>query len=112
MITNSVITMPLPERISGLWKRQATHHRIEKFELSPEEMQIEVDRQAQLLDKLSTEDKPQDEVTKKRGGFTKFTFDARQMAADAYGARSMFDNPMAAMMAQATFPVCLSSMTS
>jgi hypothetical protein len=60
-IINSAICMPLPERIVGDWDKCATHPKVEKFKLSDEEVEEQVEFQERLIEKLH------DEEEKKRG---------------------------------------------
>jgi len=85
MITNAVITMPLPMRISGLWDKQATHPRIEKFTLSPSEIATEAEMQRKLLAEAVSQRKQMDANVINRGGFSRFTVDPRQLNQDMLG---------------------------
>jgi len=85
MITNSVITMPLPMRISGEWRRQATHPQIEKFELSDSEIAIEVEMQRKLLEEAARQRKQMDSQVTRRKGFSDFVIDTNQLGADMMG---------------------------
>jgi len=85
MITNAVITMPLPMRISGRWDKQATHPRIEKFALSDSEIALEAEMQRKLLMEAVNQQKQMDAAIVKRGGFSKLTVDPRQLNQDVLG---------------------------
>ncbi|WP_437186364.1 hypothetical protein SH668x_003513 [Planctomicrobium sp. SH668] len=85
MITNAVITMPLPARISGVWNRQATHPKIEKFTLSPEDAALETEMQQKLLNEVVKQQKEMDSAVVKRGGFAKNVIDSRQLNQDMFG---------------------------
>lgn len=85
MITNAVITMPLPMRISGRWDKQATHPRIEKFALSDSEIALEGEMQRKLLMEAVNQKKQMDAAVIKRGGFAKQTVDPRQLSQDVLG---------------------------
>jgi len=85
MITNAVITMPLPMRIAGVWDRQATHPRIEKFALSPSEIATEAEMQRKLLNEAVSQRKQMDANVINRGGFSRFTVDPRQLNQDMLG---------------------------
>ena len=85
MITNAVITMPLPSRVSGRWKTQATHPRIEEFVLSDEEMALEVELNKKMLEELVEQKKAIKSTTIERGGFSTLRFDTRQMQSDLFG---------------------------
>lgn len=91
MITNAVVTMPLPMRISGEWRKQATHPRIEKFELNDDQIALEVEMQRRLLDEAVAQKKELDANTVKRGGFSQFQFDSRQLTGDMLGV-GMYDS--------------------
>ncbi|MCA8995638.1 MAG: hypothetical protein KDA80_01590, partial [Planctomycetaceae bacterium] len=85
MVTDSVITMPLPSRVFGEWRRQVTHPRIEKFELSDDQIAVEVEMQTRILTELVEQQKSLDEGETKRGGFNAFVFDNRQMQSALMG---------------------------
>ncbi|WP_437226927.1 hypothetical protein SH661x_000083 [Planctomicrobium sp. SH661] len=92
MITNAVITMPLPMRISGRWDKQATHPRIEKFTLSDSQIALEAEMQRKLLQEAVNQQKEMDASTVKRGGFSRLTLDPRQLNQDMLGV-GMFESP-------------------
>jgi hypothetical protein len=56
-VTDPAMTMPLPARISGLWRRDATHPRISKFTLTPEQIQQEREFNELMIKKLEDEQK-------------------------------------------------------
>lgn len=85
VVTNSVITMPLPMRISGAWRNQATHERIKNFELSPEQVRIEMEMNRRLLQEAVNQKKTLDQGKVKRGGFADFSFDTNQVTASLMG---------------------------
>jgi len=91
MVTNNVITMPLPMRVSGRWKRQATHPRIKNFELSDEQMKFEVEMNRKMLMGIVEEEKALRESEIPRGGFSDFVFDQREIQQSYMGAESMYD---------------------
>jgi hypothetical protein len=99
IITNAVVTMPLPMRISGEWRKQATHPRIEKFELSDSEISMEVEMQRKLLEEAVNQRKEMDATTVKRGGFAAFQIDSRQLQSDLMGV-SMYDSSPVSFMEQ------------
>lgn len=90
MITNAVITMPLPQRISGRWDRQATHPRIEKFTLSDEEVALEAEMQRKLLQEAVNQQKVMDSMVTRRRGFSQLTLDPNQLRQDVLG-MNMYD---------------------
>ncbi|SFJ46542.1 hypothetical protein [Planctomicrobium piriforme] len=92
-ITNAVITMPLPLRISGEWRKQATHPQIEKFELSDSEIATEAEMQRKLLQEAAAQRKQMDSAVSKRGGFAQMVVDTRQLNADMFGG-SMYGSPI------------------
>lgn len=91
MVTNNVITMPLPMRVSGRWRRQATHPSIKNFELSDEQMKFEVEMNRKMLMGIVEEEKAIRESEVPRGGFTDFVFDQREVQQTYMGAESMYD---------------------
>lgn len=91
VVTDSVITMPLPMRISGAWRRQATHPKIEKFELSDAEIEKEVELNRRLLETAIEQRKAFSETTVQRGGFADLQFDSREIQANLLGSESAFD---------------------
>ena len=84
-ITNSVITMPLPMRISGAWKSTATHERIKDFVLDEKEMQFEREMTETMLRKLAESKKTIDDGKIQKKGFDVFQFDTNRMAGDLMG---------------------------
>ncbi len=85
-VTNNVITMPLPPRIYGNWRKHGSHPRIDKFVLSPEQVEQEVQYQIKLLElmkdnKKKTEGKPR----VKQGGFSGIVGDSRAMQSEVFG---------------------------
>ncbi len=90
VITNSVITMPLPGRITGEWRRQATHPQIERYELSDSQIAMETEMQRKLLQEAAAQKKQMDASVVKRGGFAKTVFDPRQLEVDMFGGGNMY----------------------
>lgn len=85
-VTNNVMTMPLPPRIYGGWKKVASHPRIESFELSEEQIQMEIEYQTKVLEQLKdankgTETKPRRE----KGGFSSRVGDTRALQSELFG---------------------------
>jgi len=91
MVTDSVITMPLPRRISGEWFRQATHPRLESFELTKAQMDFEYEMTSKMLRSLAEQKKEMSEREVQRGGFTAVSFDSRQIQGDLMGSDSYYD---------------------
>ncbi len=93
-VTNNVITMPLPPRIYGNWRKHGSHPRIDKFVLSPEQVEQEVQYQIKLIElmkdnKKKTEGKPR----VKQGGFSGIVGDSRAMQSEVFGG-SAYGNSM------------------
>jgi hypothetical protein len=85
-VTNNVMTMPLPPRIYGGWKKVASHPRIESFELSEDQIQMEIEYQTKVLEQLKdankgTETKPRRE----KGGFSSRVGDTRALQSELFG---------------------------
>lgn len=91
-VFDTVITMPLPMRMFGVWKDHATHPRVKNYELSPEEQQRERALQARVKEAY---EKDKAEFEKQRGpvpgGFAGQSNDFRDMSN-----RMSRNNPMAA----------------
>lgn len=96
-VTDSAITMPLPPRIYGRWGKIASHPSISDFELSPEEIQKEVELNAELMkvreemEKNQLKDQPQ-KVQKR--GFSSVAGDARSLQSQVLGGGMMDDDEM------------------
>lgn len=90
VVTNGVITMPLPMRISGEWRRQATHDRIKNFELTDEQVQIEMEMNRALLQQAVESKKTLRQSTVQRGGFNDFQFDSREMQGALMGNENIY----------------------
>lgn len=69
-VTRSVITMPLPRRAAGSWlPSQASHNRLENFELDPDERDI-INRIVAVTAQQAAEAAAKEEsLTPQRGGF-------------------------------------------
>ena len=83
-VTNHVMTMPLPPRIFGLWKKLASHPRIEKFELNDEQTQQEIEFQTKMLE-LMREKKSEVKPKVQKGGFSSRAMDSRALQSDVFG---------------------------
>ena len=104
MITNAVITMPLPSRITGMWGNQATHPAIEKFKLSDEQIQLETELQMKLFEEAAKNNYV--ERGAQRRGFASTQFDMRQLQADFFGGGSNFGySPVNMSMMGSTSPM-------
>ncbi|MEZ6144365.1 MAG: hypothetical protein R3B91_02810 [Planctomycetaceae bacterium] len=69
IVTDSVITMPLPELVMGRWGQNATHPDLENFTLTDDEIDLEMKIYEQLLKRHQEEiaDAPEEPIEK--GGF-------------------------------------------
>ena len=85
-VTNNVMTMPLPTRIYGRWGKNASHPRILNFELTPEQIQQEVEFQSKLIKLIQDEKKNTDERPKlQKKGFSSVMGDTRALQSQALG---------------------------
>lgn len=91
MVTNSVVTMPLPMRISGQWRQLATHPRIKNFQLTEEQIAREVELNRKLLAEAVEQRQATRQTVVQRGGFARNVFDGREITAQLLGAASMYD---------------------
>lgn len=89
-ITDPVITMPLPMRVSGAWKVQATHPAIAKFELTPEQIELEMELNSLMIQEALKQKKAVKETSIKRGGFSDKAFSAGEAQAGMMGMDSMY----------------------
>lgn len=55
VVTDPVFTMPLPSRVFGVWRSQINHPLVENFELSPEEMEAQLELNARLIQNYRSE---------------------------------------------------------
>ena len=88
-VTNNVITMPLPPRIWGNWRKVGSHPRIDNFVLSNEQVEQEVEYQAKLLE-LMREGKKNQKLMNPRPkaekrGFSSRVGDSRELQSDLFG---------------------------
>lgn len=85
-VTNNVITMPLPPRIYGGWKKVASHPRIESFELSEEQIQMEIEYQSKVLEQLKEANKGGEaKPRREKGGFSSRVGDTRALQSELFG---------------------------
>lgn len=85
-VTNNVMTMPLPPRIYGGWKKVASHPRIESFELSEEQIQMEIEYQSRVLEQLRDANKAPDTKPRRvKGGFSSHVGDTRALQSELFG---------------------------
>lgn len=90
VVTNSVITMPLPMRISGAWRNQATHERIKNFELTDEQVKIEMEMNRALLQEAVDSHKTIRESKVQRGGFDAFQFNSQEIQGSLMGNENIY----------------------
>jgi hypothetical protein len=89
-VTNSVMTMPLPRRVFGQWVRDITHPALERFQLSDNEINEQVEYNRRLLEKYLADQKTlQPKIQRK--GFSHLTFDNREVASSVFGGNSAYD---------------------
>ncbi len=101
-VTNNVITMPLPPRIYGNWRKYGSHPKIDNFVLTDEQVAMEIEYQKKLLElmreKQSTMPTNQPPRRGRRGGFTEIMGDTRAVQSQVfetsqYGSSSSYGNP-------------------
>ncbi|MCA9079935.1 MAG: hypothetical protein KDA58_05220 [Planctomycetaceae bacterium] len=91
-ITDPVVTMPLPMRISGRWYSQATHPRIKNFVLTDKQIEIETELNALILEKALEARKATKETKVQRGGFVNLSFNSSEMQSSLVGADYSYDS--------------------
>jgi len=69
-LTDPAMTMPLPARVSGVWRNDVTHPRIEKFTLTPAQIQQEVLFQQEALRQLEEMKKELPPPPAQKGGWS------------------------------------------
>lgn len=88
-ITVPTVTMPLPARITGIWtKDKASHPDIDKFTLTPQQLEQELAFQRNLVKKLQEEQAlavPVDDQRLQPGGFTSFVADSNRLGRGLMG---------------------------
>lgn len=90
-VTNNVMTMPLPPRIYGSWRKYVSHPRIDSFTLSDEDIQREVEFQSKLLEMTKESQKAAEGSKIQKGGFSGVVGDTRALQSQAFGG-SAFGN--------------------
>ncbi|MEZ5940083.1 MAG: hypothetical protein R3C18_01745 [Planctomycetaceae bacterium] len=95
VITDPVITMPLPMRVSGAWKTQATHPAIAKFELKPEQIELELELNQLMIQEALKQRKAVKKTSVQRGGFSGHQFGASEVTSGLMGMESMYDSSYA-----------------
>jgi hypothetical protein len=105
-LTDPSVTMPLPPRITGQWRRLATHPDIENFSLSPEDMEAEFKFQLALLEKAraaaAATAQPADETELTKGGWADRVYDSRALQSSVMGSSSMYSTTSYTMPSYAT----------
>jgi len=86
-VTNNVMTMPLPTRIYGRWGQNVSHPRILNFELTPEQIQQEVEFQSRLIQLIKDDSKnnPEERPKLQKKGFSSVMGDTRALQSQALG---------------------------
>lgn len=85
-VTDSAITCPLPARITGRWNKQATHPRLEQYELSDEDYERELEFLSALTKRARLESQSRQQGLTKRG-FTELVQDAYSLRQSVFGTR-------------------------
>jgi hypothetical protein len=79
-VTRNTITMPLPRRAAGFWlPEEASHPRVEDFELSPEE-KVLIDKWNAMATKRMEEEQADQPVVVDQKGFSAFVQSATDMS--------------------------------
>ncbi|MCA9053481.1 MAG: hypothetical protein KDA75_06570 [Planctomycetaceae bacterium] len=94
-LTDVAVTMPLPARITGVWKTLATHKDLESYSLSSADMENELKYQRALIKKaqedLAQQQGAQVEQTgPKVKGWAPVAYDSRKIASDLMGSSSAY----------------------
>ncbi|MEO2031013.1 MAG: hypothetical protein ABGZ35_02900, partial [Planctomycetaceae bacterium] len=80
-ITDPTVVMPLPARLTGIWKKKASHPRVDSFELSEDERELLRKRNEAILKRHEEQmDKKKDQVVK--GGFSGMMVDIKTAQSD------------------------------
>ncbi|QDU36178.1 hypothetical protein Mal4_04620 [Maioricimonas rarisocia] len=93
-VTDSAMTMPLPARITGVWRKLATHPAIEKFELTEEQIQQELELNKRLLSKFLEERAAQSDAPVEKKGFADLVFNTRHVQSALMGEESAYGGNM------------------
>ena len=101
-ITDPVVTMPLPMRISGRWYSQATHPRIKNFVLDDKQIQLEMELNSLMLEKAIEERKAVKKTAVQRGGFASMSFGSNEIQSQLMGSESVYDS--SAYMMESSMP--------
>ncbi len=78
-ITNNVMTNPLPSRIAGFWGKEVTHPRMEKFTLTPEQIEQEVALNQHFVDQYKKTHAHEKVFKEKQKGFSRLQLDIRSI---------------------------------
>ncbi|MEZ6061163.1 MAG: hypothetical protein R3C19_12430 [Planctomycetaceae bacterium] len=93
-VTRNTITMPLPRRAAGVWRaEEASHNRLENFELSPEEQDLINKMNELILERAEEAREMLPPMEAEQRGFTEFVRDVNQIqqaTANAYGGEDAF----------------------
>jgi len=84
-LTDPAMTMPLPARVSGQWMKDVTHPRIEKFTLTPEQIQQEVRFQQEALRRLDELKKELPPPPAQKGGWSTLVISGSQLTGAVMG---------------------------
>lgn len=84
-VTDPAMTMPLPARISGLWRNDATHPRISKFTLTTEQIQQEREFNELMLKKLEDEQKDLPPAPAEKKGWSHIQASGNALRSAAFG---------------------------
>lgn len=84
-VTDPVITMPLPGRISGKWQSDVTHPLLDSFNLTDEQIQQQVELNRRLFDAYLEEHNSLMDSVQEGRGFADMTVDTRQVQSQLMG---------------------------
>jgi hypothetical protein len=77
-IVDNHICMPLPVRLIGEWGRLATHPDVQQFVLTPEEVQVQLEYERKVIEKMK-DDKDKQGKKVDKNGFAEFTNNTRKV---------------------------------
>lgn len=80
-ITDPTVVMPLPARLTGIWKKKVSHPRVENFELSEEERELERKRNEAILKRHQEQAEKKADLPVK-GGFSGMMVDIKTAQSD------------------------------
>jgi hypothetical protein len=94
MVTNNVITMPLPPRIYGNWRKFGSHPKIDNFVLSDEQVQMEIEFQTRMLELMrESQKKTAVRAPRKQGGFSQIIGDSREVQSQVFDTSQYGSSP-------------------